>query len=203
MPDQDGIELSFRVPSGAISGRIFGAEGKPLRNVPITAVLEDAADTADFYRDCYRRTFTKDDGTFAFRLLAPGSYTLRAPDGFQRDSLPPLLPHGRIVRSDLAVEDSELANLELRLPPEGRVSGIVVDAHGAPVGKAWIVLIDGQGLSLSGDWETHTDSTGRFLVTSVAPGVYTIWVQTAESQVSGPPIQVEPGKTASTRIELR
>jgi len=203
VPDQDVVELSFEVPSGALSGRVLGADGQPLRRVPISAVRSDYTDTESFYGDAYRRMYTADDGSFAFRLLTPGSYTLRAPDGFQRDSPPPRVPHGRVVLPELEVDAAEVSGIELRLPPEGRVSGVVVDARGIPAAGAWICLLDEQGLSLSGDWETQTDATGHFEVASVARGTYTVLVQTPETQTTSAPVSVEAGETATARIELR
>ena len=94
-----------------------------------------------FYRNGYRRTYTESDGSFRFELLAPGTYTLRAPDGFQADSPPPRVPHGRVVLSDVVVEAGEVAGIELRLPPEGRISGLVVDARGNPVTDAWVGVL--------------------------------------------------------------
>src|SRR5207247_8701021 len=95
VPDQDVVEVAFEVPSGALSGRVLGANGRLLRRVPITVVRDGYTDMGSFYGDCYRRMYTKDDGSFAFRLLAPGSYTLRTPDGFQSDKPPPRVPRGR------------------------------------------------------------------------------------------------------------
>lgn len=205
VPDQDEVEISFDVPSGAITGRIVAADGRPLRRrVPITALKTSSNDQESFYRERYRSMYTEADGTFEFRLLSPGTYTLRAPDGFQNDSPPPRVPHGRVVLPDLVLEkDALLTGVELRVPPESRISGVVVDAHGNGVSGVWIRVMDARGLSLSGDWETQTGAAGHFDVANVGPGVHTVRAKTAELEGTSAPFQVEEGKTASTRIELR
>lgn len=182
--------------------RVVDANGKPLARVGITAVRSGATDTGSFYRDHHARTRTDEDGMFEFRLLAPGSYTLRAPDGFQRDSPPPRVPHGRGVLADLELASFEIAGLELRLPPEGRISGMVVDARGHPVTDAWVCAPDESGLSLSGPWEAQTDASGYFELVSVSPGTRSVRVRAGERDVTSSSFSVEAGRTASCRIEL-
>jgi len=204
VPNQPEVELSFEVPGGVISGRVIRPDGKPVRHAPITVTRPGSSDWKPFFRDDHRRMLTEEDGTFEFRLLAPGSYILRTPDGFQQDSDPPRVPFGRVILTDLVIEDvTQLTNLELRLTAEGRISGTVVDLPGTPVTDAWIRVLDARGISLSGIWETQTDATGYFEVWSIAPGTYTVRVRTQELDTTSAPLTVEAGKTAGTRIELR
>lgn len=205
VPDLDEVELSFEVPGGALSGRVLDADGRPVRHAPITCTRAGSTDWQSFHRDHYRRTYTEADGSFDFRLLGAGTYTLRSPDGFQDDRPPPRVPFGRAALADLVLDEGrEIAGLELRLPPEGRIAGEVVDAQGRPVADAWIDVRDARDVSLAGDtWETRTDGTGHFQVDNVAPGAYTVLVRTAEREARSAPCPVEAGKTAATRIELR
>ena len=201
VPDRDHVDLAFEVPGGGLSGRVFGADE---RRVPITIVRSGFADWDSFYRDGYRSMYTEKDGSFAFRLLAPGSYTLRAPDGFQDDSPPPRVPHGRVVLTDLEVGAAEVAGIDVRLPAEGMISGVVVDARGNPVTGAWIGALDERGLSLAGDgWETRTDATGHFQINNVAPGTHTVRARSGENETHSTAFEIEAGKTASTRIEFK
>jgi len=202
VPDQDAVDFPFEVPGGALLGRVVDAQGLPLGRVGVTAERSGWTDRESFYRDHYSRTYTAADGTFAFRLLAAGTYTLRAPDGFQSDSPPPRVPHGRRVLADLQLGATEVSGLELRLPPESRVSGVVVDEQGNPVTDGWVRLLDEHGLSLSGTWETRTDATGHFQIDSVGPGTYRVRVRAGERDVTGEPFAVEE-RTVGTRVELR
>ncbi len=96
-----------------------------------------------------------------------------------------------------------LTDVELRLPPESSISGLVADAHGNGVGGVWIQVRDARGLSLSGAWETRTDAAGHFEIANVDPGVHSVRAKTNELEATSAPFSVEAGKTASTRIELR
>lgn len=203
VPDQNDVDLSFEVPTGIISGRVVGSDGQPLRRVPITAVRSGWTDKSGFNRDHFRRMYTEADGTFEFRLLASGSYTIRMPDGFQSDRPPPRVPYGRVVLTDLELDSSQLSEIEIRLPPECRISGNVVDALGTPVTDAWIRVINPRGLSLSAQWETQTDATGNFRIENVAPGTHRVRVWTSELEVTSVPFAVESGMTVSPRIEMR
>jgi protocatechuate 3,4-dioxygenase beta subunit len=203
VPEEEAVELSFDVPGGVIAGRVLDPSGKPVGRAPISVTRTGSGDRRNFYRDDYRSMPSASDGTFEFRLLAPGTYTLRTPDGC-KNYAPMHVPFGRAVLTDLLVdEQTQLTSIEVRLPAEGRITGTVVDAQGAPVTEAWICVKDVRGISLSGDWETQTDATGHFEVWSVAPGTCTVRVRTQELDVTSAPITVEAGKAASTRIELR
>jgi hypothetical protein len=203
VPDQDAFEVELAVPGGALSGRVVSLDGRPLGHVPITAVRSGYT-RETFYRDCYRRMYTEGDGTFRFALLGPGTYTIRAPDGFQDDSPPPRVPHGRVVLTDLMVDVAEVAGIELRLPEESRISGVVVDARGTPVTDAWVGVLDHRGLLLAGEgWETRADATGHFQIENVAPGTYSVRARSGESEAKSAPFAVEAGKTANTQVEIR
>jgi len=202
VPDKNDLDVLFELPSGVLSGRVCDADGHPLSRVGVTLV-RDGYTRENFYRDCYRRMTTSAYGSFEFRLLAPGSYTLRAPDGFQDDSPSPRVPHGRVVLIHLVVDGAELKGVEARLPPEARISGSVVDALGNPVTDAWVGALDYRRVSLAGDgWETRTDSTGHFEIESVGPGTFSVRARSGDREVVSPPFEVEAGKTASVSIEI-
>jgi protocatechuate 3,4-dioxygenase beta subunit len=202
VPDQSDLDVLFELPSGVLSGRVCDADGHPLSHVGVTLV-RDGYTRQNFYRDCYRRLYTSAHGSFEFAFLAPGSYTLRAPDGYQDDSPPPRVPHGRVVLIHLVVDVAELKGVEARLPPEARISGSVVDAVGNPVTDAWVGALDQRLVSLAGDgWETMTDSTGHFEIKSVGPGTFSVRARSGDREAVSPPFEVEAGKTASVSIMI-
>jgi protocatechuate 3,4-dioxygenase beta subunit len=202
VPDLPEVEIVLDVPTGVISGRVSGAEGQALHRVPVTAVRTGSTDAASFYKS-FRRMYTEEDGTFEFRLLPSGDYVIRTPDGFQDDRPPPRVPFGRVVISELRVRDDASPNaLEIRLPPEARISGLILDTKGSAVAGAWIRAKDARGLSLSARWELQTDATGHFLLENVAAGTYTVLVRGDPVQESEP-VVVEVGKTSMTKFQLR
>jgi hypothetical protein len=157
-----------------------------------------------FYRTCYHRTQTGSGGRFRFRFLEPGSYTLRAPDGYQWDSPPPRWPYGRSVLTDLVIGGAEVTGIEVRLPEEGRISGDVVDERGNPVTNAWVGALDRTGIPLAGEgWDTRPDATGHFEIGNVAPGTYSVRVRCGDREARSTSLEVEADETASVRIELR
>jgi protocatechuate 3,4-dioxygenase beta subunit len=166
-------------------------------------VREDSEDPKSFFRDHYRVARTGVDGSFEFRLLAPGTYTLRVPDGKQLDSPPPRTPFGRAVVPDIELDAAVTSRtLEIQLEAEGHIAGVAVDRNGAPLTDAWIRVFDLQERCLSSWRETRTDGTGHFEVLSVAPGSYTVHIQAGEREARSERISVEAGETATVRIEL-
>lgn len=204
IPDQDVVEIALEVPGGALTGRVLDAEGRPLANVPVTVVLSGEVERRLMYREHHRTTETNRDGMFELSLLVPGSYTIRAPDLFRRDSQSPRIPHGRVLVTDVRVDPTGTSSVELQLPAEGRIAGVVVDERGIGVGGAWIAARDSHGRLLCGlGWELQIDPTGHFQLESLAAGTYSIraWAEGAEGSAAG--IAVEEGKTAATRIVIR
>ncbi len=202
---REGMEVTLEVPAGAVSGLVLSAEGKPVAHAPLTLTqipIKATADRDAFWK-LYHRGKTANDGSFEFRLLEPGLYTLRTPDGFQSDSPPPRTPHGRVVLKAVPVGRTPAKPLEIRLPAEGRISGRVVNSDGQGVRDAYLVVLDSAGIPQSGEWETHTDVTGSFEVFSLAPGTYTVAVQTEAGRVRSQPVEVKADKTSEVKIEAR
>jgi len=202
--DEDIVDLSMEIPPGRVSGRLTTPNGSPLSPVRVTLREEAGTESSEFYFDnrCHRVS-TDEDGSFDFRMLPPGSYTLRAPDGHQF-YLPPMFdPYGRVIRRDLHVGDSPLTDLELILLPEGRITGSVVGAAGKPAGGAHLYLKDDQGRSCSTYWETEADVTGTFEIRCVAAGLYRVVAHHDKQSAESPLVVVETGKTAQTKVELR
>lgn len=160
----------------------------------------DAGADVDF-RERMRGAYSAADGTFAISLLEPGSYTLRAPDGNQPVEPPRRCPHGRVVVADLVLDAGAARHLELRLPPEGRIAGVVVDALGTPRAQARIGAIDERGSELSAfGWEAVSDSSGAFELDSIAPGTYALFVRSNDARSTHSPLEVEAGRTATARL---
>ena len=199
-----GTELLLELPGGAVRGIVLAPDGDPLARIAVT-VLRDgeslAADPSSFSRH-HRRAYTDAQGAFDFKWLSPGTYTLRAPDGFLGNWRPPGSPYGGVVLTNLAV-DGRTVERDLRLTVEGRIAGRVVDASDTPVAGAWIQVFDSTGVArFAMDGEIRTDALGVFEVLSMAPGSYTVTARTRTRRASSPLIDVTAGATAETRIEL-
>ncbi|HVS19452.1 MAG TPA: carboxypeptidase-like regulatory domain-containing protein [Planctomycetota bacterium] len=203
VPDAPTHEVTLDLPGGRVTGRILDAQGEPLLGIPVT-LLGGGEIVPDFdYREQLRRGRTGKDGSFAFELLAEGTYTLRAPDGFQRMARYSIPDLGRALSAPLALGAFGSLHVELHLPAAGRVVGVLVDALDTPVDRARVGARDAAGRALSAfPWEVESDGTGAFELGFLAPGVYTLLVRSGERTVEFPAIEVEAGRATSARLVL-
>jgi protocatechuate 3,4-dioxygenase beta subunit len=197
-------DFVLEVPGGTLSGKVLAPDGKPMKRVPVTILRanDEGADASATFRFRYRQTHTDENGAFEFKLLPEGTYTLRAPDGFRRDSPPPRIPCGETMIADLHVGSRPVDPLVVRLCAEGRIKCRVVDASGSPVSNAAIQVFDASGQGLSAHWEMASDGNGWVQVDSVAPGTYTVGAQKKGQRVTSSSIRVEEGKTAETTVTI-
>lgn len=204
VPDAASVDLSFEVPSGGILGRVVDGEGKPVANLEVTltgtgriASVEDGDP-----RGPERTARTKDDGTFELRMLPPGTFTLAAPDGFQFFRPEHFDPYGRVFRRGIVVDTELHKDVELKLAPEGRISGRILDDLGRTAGGAHLLLKDAEGRACSTYWEVTADESGAFLIRNVAPGTYRVVAWRDGRKGESAPIQVEAQTTAEAKVEL-
>jgi hypothetical protein len=183
---------------------VLSPTGRPLEYVPVTLLRapEDPAQPSKDFFDRYGRTKTDEKGRFEFEFLQPGSYSLRAPDGYRRDSPPPRVPFGGVVIGELRVADGPCTPLELRLVAEGKISGQVLDSQGVPVPEAGIQVFDASDLKRCAYYELMTDVRGWFEIDSIAPGTYTVGAAKKDRRGRSKPVEVVAGKTAEVKVEL-
>ncbi len=147
---------------GRIAGRLVNSDGRALAGVPVNAVAPDRAGET---------VHADDTGAFEIAGLEPGRYVIAAAGAA-------LFSPG-VDRRDRAIG--------VDVPPGGRVelehdvqvattrepmalSGIVLDADGAPVRDAHVRATGGQG---STD-EAVTDAAGRFRLVVLSAAAYTV-----------------------------
>ena len=203
VPDAPTHEVTLDLPGGRVTGRLTDADGKPLAVIPVT-LLGGGEVVPEFdYREHLRSARTDADGRFAIELLAPGSYTVRAPDGYQRMARSQIAPYGRALSATLEVGAFQTVHVDLALPAEGRIAGVLVDALDKPVDRARVGARDAAGRELSAfPWEVESDGTGAFELGFLAPGTYTVHARLGERRVEFPAIEVVAGRTTSARLVL-
>lgn len=201
---RDQVEMTFEVPGGSITGTVRSSTGKPLDHVPITVLrgVTEGEDVQASFWTRYRRMKTDEQGRFEFGLLSPGTYVLRTPDGFMRDSPPPRTPHGRVVLTGLKLGAGKLEPLTIDLPAECQLRGKVVDAAGKPVAGASVNVMDPNGVGQLAYFEITTDATGSFLVTSLAAGRFTASVRRGDQRATSAPFDLDPTKAGDVKITL-
>jgi serine protease AprX len=175
-------------PVGSISGKvvaeeIFVADGPlvPMAGVPVR--LQGGGITED--------TTTAADGSFAFDLLPPGTYTLTAERSGYRE--------GRFPVQIIGAQD--VTGVVVKLAgPFGQISGTVRDGTGAAVAGATIQMSHSFGIP----WQATSDVDGRFMSDVLALGDYKL-VATWAGYEPSPEVKVTvqtPGQVAAAP-ELR
>ncbi|HXW05795.1 MAG TPA: carboxypeptidase-like regulatory domain-containing protein [Vicinamibacterales bacterium] len=161
----------------AIEGRVLDENGEPMSGVEIAVLREGLPHPSD-------GILSDDRGEYRAFGLPPGRYRVCAfADG--SGSLGPLpASDSRFVRTchpsatsettaaDVAVVDMDIASIDIRMQRSGTysLSGVVVDASGAPATRARVGAV-GVGHRGGGDTGVHTDE-GRFDIDGLIPGSY-------------------------------
>jgi protocatechuate 3,4-dioxygenase beta subunit len=159
--------------TGAIRGRVTGADAIPLRRVqlrltPLSASVQEP-----------RSTITTDEGRYEFKDLPAGRYELEASKGgylaVEYGQRRPFEKGRPIELADKQILD----RVDLTLPQGAVVVGRVVDEAGEPVAGAGVQLARYRYSSgqrrLSGAFGDSTDDRGEFRIFGVPPAEYYLY----------------------------
>lgn len=157
----DGVRPGAAVAEGfgTIHGTVLGSDGLP----SVDAFIEvSSAEGLAMYAS------TGGDGTYTVSGLPVGSYRIAIWPAWYA------LPVDAIWRSPELVDVAEGASVQydVRLPLGATVSGIIT-GNGEPLAAIEVILHDTTG----GAWSTSTDGTGRYEVSAVPPGAFTVEVR--------------------------
>lgn len=190
----DNLTLTLK-KGGAISGRVLDAKGEPLANARVVALahLTRARGPVRWIPiGMGSNGSTNDLGEFRLFGLAPGEYIIGAspnhigPFGAattpSKTTLATTYYPGTIDQSTaLAVTVSADATVEnitisMQTVPAFNVSGVVIDAAGAPLSGAMVMMMPAApGGAFGGPGgNVRTDQSGGFVVSGVAPGTYRV-----------------------------
>lgn len=181
-------QVDLDLPQSAIRGVVVDSDGAPVAGVRVQAGLQQGGiDGASgllgiILNNAVTQDRTNASGVFEMRGMAAGVYrvvaTGRRARGAARER------YGDVQRAGVRLDGiAAVDGLTLVLPRAGRVRGIVVDASGAPVEGAEVHCVgeDGAGASrrrsdLFGlqTRPARTDAAGRFEVSRLTPGSYTV-----------------------------
>lgn len=169
--------------AGALRGRVFDGQSR----APIAgARVELQGETGDQFQS----TSTDDEGSYEFRAIPPGRYTVSAwAEGYSELAYSPRPP----IRDKTAIpigKDTNLAGIDIALKRSCAISGRVIDEFGEPVSGAAVVAEvryeDDEKLGrlwLAG--QTITDDLGRFRMSGLAEGGYYIAAEPPELVMHG------------------
>jgi hypothetical protein len=172
------------VPGGSLAGRVTDASsGSPVAEAAVRATRQGEAGEGQV-------AWTDEAGSFAFHELADGAFVVRA-------EAPGYSPG----EAQASVSKGQARDVSIALRPEQHLTLIVRDADGSVPDQVFLTpMRNGQ---VSDTIWAHCDREGRAVITTLAPGVYTLrvgsWQGAAimRAVVPGPDIAVQLSPTGT------
>ena len=184
-----------------LEGRVLNAlTGQPLRQANLTIMVGwSGGPPPGRFQPQNIGAISDAAGNFKFENLPPGSYILSAeksgyvrqqynPSAGQQSGGPPLVGSpGQAIR-----------DIELKLMPQGIVSGTVVDENGEPVANAPVQVLKlasyfHRTVSSNGG---NSDAVGGFLIGGLGPGKYIIRAENRSGVFGNAPAPAVTGRGA-------
>jgi hypothetical protein len=183
---------------------VLGPDGDPLSGARVSLTTDGGVTYGTFMGGNYAETTTDEAGRYDFVYLRPGAYSVAAGGAIMGGAFGGTSPHGRSVRSGLRLREGQhLEDVDFRLAEAGSLTGTVVDLADRPLQDAAIFVFDEAGNPLERFSMITSGSDGRFRVTGLAPGEYTVSARTSDAAGSDQtPVEVREGEEASTRLKL-
>ncbi|MBM7830062.1 protocatechuate 3,4-dioxygenase beta subunit [Agromyces cerinus] len=153
---------------GTVSGVVTGSDAQPLAGVGVSAMSADWNNWSSAVTDA--------DGRYEITGLAVGDYTI----SFQPDAFDPSVVSGFLAEywadkrlsyeADLVTvgPDEAVAGIDAQLERGGTITGVVA-ADGGPIAGVEVSAVG------SGWGSATTDEAGRFEMTGLVPGTYSVW----------------------------
>jgi Carboxypeptidase regulatory-like domain len=187
------LALSVETPRtwAQIAGQVVRADnGAPIESATIQLEIALGDQQARYFGDFSETVKTDRNGQYTLQGLPPGVYVIAvsAPgfiaEAYPHDSDTDYLTSTHPGTPALVLKDGmEFRNVDFKLMRESVISGVVVDANGAPVGAGLPVVAIRRGKRQDGSvnyWGTgsdaKTDAEGRFAVRQLPPDTYTLCV---------------------------
>ncbi len=148
------VTINITLPGGKVSGRVFYANGTTPVNYPSVWATQTRAngDVKIYYGN------TGEDGSYTIVGVGEGDF-----DVYAQAQGTPLTGKA----SGQLSAASALVNLDVTLPPSGKVRGTVRDAAGQPIGGSDVYLTQGEDPS---QFQTWTDEQGFFQFEQIGLG---------------------------------
>jgi hypothetical protein len=178
---------------GGISGHVYRADTAAL--LPHAFVMVTPTKAGDF-GDGYR-VFTDRNGAYSIKNVLPGAYVVEAQaPGFLKAAYGERGQDGAAEEIELKAGE-KLQNIDLRLLPDGVISGTIFDHVHRPVKGIRVDALHrafyrGGSVALFENATTKTDELGRFRLAALDPGSY--YIQVAGHYGTFVTQSAEPGK---------
>lgn len=182
------LDISLRAARGSIGGRVNDSTGAPLGGVSVTVTGgEEPVLTSTISQGDATGSWTVDE------LETPGTYTITF-------SKPGYVDQTRLVTIDGSAAGGVTSGIDAALVPDSAmITGQVLDAGSNPLPLAGVELTDGV---TTRDIVTSHDPPGRFALTSVPPGSYTLTVTFTGATPVVQVVTVQAGETRDVQLQL-
>jgi protocatechuate 3,4-dioxygenase beta subunit len=157
VPADGPVEVDL-VRARVLGGRLLQADGSPAAGVLLRASAAE--------REAEPEAFTRGDGRFLFRDLAPGRWTIEPEAGDATSA---------VVPGDLGSCEAGATDLVLTLPAGAEIRGRVLDEEGRGIADARFQASNGAGGRKSGE----AGPEGDFVVRGVRPGTVDLRISAA------------------------
>ena len=163
---------------GVISGVVEDTDGRPLRRAGVRLASEALMTTRQF--------FTRDDGSFLFDGLPPGSYSLSAGRTGYMDTQFGAQRQGGTGSAIALAADQQMTKIVLKLSRYAAITGVVYDQNGEPAAgisveaMRYTMRTGSRTLSSVYGRASTTDDRGVYRLTGLLPGEYYV--------AAGPPV---------------
>ncbi len=180
------LDVTLSSSLGAVSGTVNAATGGPLGGVAVTVTGgEEPVVTSTISQGASAGTWSVD------ALAAPGSYTVTF-------AKPGYVSQTRLVT--LTGAGAATSGVDAALVRDtASVTGQILDALGQPLALAGVELTDGV---TTRSVKTAADPPGRFGLTGVAPGSYTLTVTFTGATPVVQVVTVQAGETRDLQLQL-
>ena len=199
IPARSRHTLNLVLPTGEIHGRLSNATKEPFERCKVFLRSDDGRFSI-LDRFERTRTATDDEGRFAFRGLAAGSYMLctdgsRGSEGEQGG--------GIVVRHGIKLDPGQvLRGIALESKPGGVLRGEVLSLAGELVPGASIFLRDEAGRLVTQSGIRQYGSDAHFALGAIPPGNYQVSARTPQL-VSSRQVSVEILEGQEARVSLQ
>jgi protocatechuate 3,4-dioxygenase beta subunit len=190
--------LDLVLPDSGVEGTVYDLDtGDPLAGALLRLTRETGGAKGTFLDALTREMgeiVSDASGDFRFAALPAGDYLIEA----FRDA------YGRTDLGRIRVFPGGFTPVRLEMPPAGTLRGEVLDDLGRPVTTARVRFLDERGRSVTRRAFVEVDSLGRFDVSELRTGTYTVEV-TADgfARQELPDVDVFPGGAPEVTVRLK
>jgi protocatechuate 3,4-dioxygenase beta subunit len=176
------LNLPLEAQGGTLTGRVINQDTSlPVSGVVIMIFSETGIPIVS--------AITGQNGLFNFPHLPSGSVVVSATaTGFSNESIAAIIVNGTTTETVIAIT-----------PETGDLQGVITDAGGSVISEATILLLDAKRSVIT---TILTQNDGRYAVSHLLPGIYTMIVSARGFEQKSLSAFIEADKTTVSNVQL-